>query len=835
MAEVVFEYLTGLRQRLFLGARLHGSWNAQGRRSEAWTTTPMTPFTAEDGCPAFRARVTLDDAEVDQTFDWLVRVDTARRPDLLGVPTQVSDANSGNHHRTFRLRQGGQTERYYFTHCRRLGANKLYVPEQADPQIRFAVWAPNATDVALVRGDIASGYIWDSGDGVTEVIPMHAEGDGIWSTRAADAAALSRFAAFDHTPYMFRITKDDGQVAYRTDIYSRCQIGSGGKDPANPNPHNQQPPPPPWDGTRQDLDGGKSCSVVIDPEQVTEFFSECVRNGNRVECAPGEEPVFPETRWLLEQAFWQDEFRPERPLPSRIEDLVIYELHVELLGLNRGVPYGTLQDAMDLIPYLLDLGVNCVELMPMSEFQGGSGWGYSTSHYFAIEFVGGGRDRFKWFVRECHRNGIAVILDVVYNHYAHDAERAEWMYDTNTHERNCYYWYEGRPGDYPDYEAAANSGRQDAPPRGHGGYLNNQSTGYAPRYWEENVRKMFCSSAAALVAEFHFDGFRVDLTQAIHAFNERKADGWDVASANLFGIKFLQEWADTLRLIRPSAFLIAEEHAWDDIAQPRANGGVGFDARWYADFYHHLIGDAQADGRARLIKVAGYGRNERIIMDWFAGALSASGTRKVVYHESHDEAGNAEGSARTIVVAVDGAPLIGETRRYAEARCRFAAAMSLLSAATPMFFMGEEVGASRNYVHDRTREAREDYFALREGDGQRLFSFYRDLIRLRLDRPGLRSRNIDVVYAHNDHRIIAFRRWEGPQEFFVIGSLNDQPFGNGYTLRNSRLVGGNWREVLNSDEMRYGGRGMLNGEVTSGDREFTARLPANSVVVFQRQ
>ena len=62
------------------------------------------------------------------------------------------------------------------------------------------------------------------------------------------------------TPYMFRITKDDGRVAYRTDIYSRCQIGSGGRDPENPNP-------PAWNGTRQDLDGGKSCSVVIDPRR----------------------------------------------------------------------------------------------------------------------------------------------------------------------------------------------------------------------------------------------------------------------------------------------------------------------------------------------------------------------------------------------------------------------------------------------------------------------------------------------------------------------------------------------------------------------------------------
>ena len=167
---------------------------------------------------------------------------------------------------------------------------------------------------------------------------------------------------------------------------------------------------------------------------------------------------------------------------------------------------GTLQDAVNLIPYLLDLGVNCVELMPMSEFQDRADWGYSTSHYFAIEYSGGGRDKFKHFVRECHRNGIAVILDVVYNHYTFDEERAEWAYDSNAPENNIYYWYEGRTTDYAQPD---------------GGYLDNGSSGWAPRFWEEMVRKMFTSSAAALASEFHFDGFRVDLTQAIHRDNVR--------------------------------------------------------------------------------------------------------------------------------------------------------------------------------------------------------------------------------------------------------------------------------------------------------------------------
>jgi 1,4-alpha-glucan branching enzyme len=112
-----------------------------------------------------------------------------------------------------------------------------------------------------------------------------------------------------------------------------------------------------------------------------------------------------------------------------------------------------------------------------------------------------------------------------------------------TVDRNCYYWYEGRPSDYPVYEeAAANRTDKSKPPfPGQGGYVDNGSTGWAPRLWEEQIRKMFIISAAALVEEFHIDGFRVDLTQALHRDNVRHADGVPVQSANIFGAKFLRE------------------------------------------------------------------------------------------------------------------------------------------------------------------------------------------------------------------------------------------------------------------------------------------------------
>ncbi len=171
-----------------------------------------------------------------------------------------------------------------------------------------------------------------------------------------------------------------------------------------------------------------------------------------------------------------------------------------------------------------------------------------------------------------------------------------------------------------------------------GGYLNNGSSGFAPRFSEENLRQMFTSSAAALIDDFHIDGLRVDLTDAIHQDNSLNADGDSIGSANLYGIKFLRELARTVKMMNPDAFLIAEDHTgWSAMTQSLDRGGIGFDAVWYADFYHHLIGDGNyGDNYAKLLENAGYGIAGPLHIDYFAGALLATQYNKIVYHENHD-------------------------------------------------------------------------------------------------------------------------------------------------------------------------------------------------------
>ncbi|HEX4353568.1 MAG TPA: alpha amylase C-terminal domain-containing protein, partial [Polyangiales bacterium] len=371
-----------------------------------------------------------------------------------------------------------------------------------------------------------------------------------------------------------------------------------------------------------------------------------------------------------------------------------------------------------------------------------------------------------------------------------------------------------------------------------GGYVDNGSSGWAPRYREAVVRQQFIASAALLIDECHVDGFRVDLTQAFHRDNRLHANGAAVSAANLFGQKLLREWSRTLRTIKPKVLLIAEDHTgWDKVTASPDLGGLGFSARWDAAFYHHAIGDADgSDGFARLLHCAAFGGDEPLALDLFAAALFDSQWNRVVYNESHDEAGNSPGSARTLVAAAGGAALIGATRDFAEARVRLSFGITLFSAGTPMFFMGEETGAQKRYRFDDFASHREDILRDRNGVGAKLFRFYAEAIALRQRRPAARAQDIDVVHANREGRVIAFVRRSGVDALLIVANYRNDPYFDGYVIQSeeARLPSGLWREVFNSDASEYGGWGIGNygADVSAEDGRFQARLPACGLLVF---
>ena len=653
----------------------------------------------DDGRSAFETEIDFDEAAIGTTFQWGVLLDAPLGEDLWGIAAEEDVETSTSRERAFTLaavntQEGTQTESYYLTQCGRLGVRL----EPNTAGIQFSMWAPNARSVDLVFADSSHGYIADDGTGSQQSNPMASTAGGIWDTR------LDSLAGAVGRSYMFRVVKDDGAVAYRSDLWSYKQIGAGNVDPGGQV----------YTGSPSALEGPQSCSVVCDPRRIALSSGEAT----------------------FADAFWAGEFVAARPLPTALENLVIYELHVGSLAFGSQLP-GTLADAVAFVDHLVSLGVNAVEVMPIEEFEGTANWGYGTSHYFAIDEVAGGTDLFRQFVKTCHQRGISVILDVCYNHFDPNGERAEWAYHSTDPTKNIYFWYEGQPSDYASVD---------------GGYIDNQSTGYAPAFDQEMVRQLFISSAVWLVETCHVDGFRLDQTSSIHQYAVLHGNQQPAGRANAFGTKFLKQWTRTLRLIKPELFFIAEDYSgWTAMTEPSVTGdGVGFNATWYGDFQHHIV-EFDGGGYAQLIEQAGFGDARPLQMDYFAGALTASGSAKIVYHESHDDCGNRTGSARTMWLAVNGAPLVGATRDWAEARSRFAAGMTLLSAGTPMFFMGQEVGASKPFIYNTFQQNREDLLGDTVGVGARLFRYYQDLIRLSKGSTAIRSRSIQVAVADNDN------------------------------------------------------------------------------------
>ena len=451
--------------------------------------------------------------------------------------------------------------------------------------------------------------------------------DGVWEGMAA-----APFATFMSLPYMYRFNNAQNRTVYRTDIFSRSQIGKGDMNLRRR----------PGRGRRRLSTAHVSCSVVIDADVIRREFAST---------PPGRDPDL-----IPVEEFWATEFTPGLPVPTRLEDLVIYELHVGSLGFGKPGA-GDLSDAVRLIDHLRQLGVNAVELLPHGGIRRHARLGL-RQHPSLLHRIERRRSRQVPALRarvpsSRHRGHPGRGLQPL--RQRRRAGRMAIRLDRAG--RQHLLLVRGTPLGLQLSRSRLPVERRDRP---------------HPAFLGRDVRQQFISGAAFLIEEMHVDGLRVDLTQAMHRDNVLEgSDHRSIGSANIFGQKLLREWSRTLHMIKPTAMLIAEDHTgWDAVTKPPAQGGLGFDAHWEVGFYHSLIGDADMAGdRSRLLKRAGFGGNEALGMDAFSGALYRSRYKQVVFHESHDEAGNAGGTARTIVTAVNGAPLFGATRVAAEARC----------------------------------------------------------------------------------------------------------------------------------------------------------------------
>jgi maltooligosyltrehalose trehalohydrolase len=483
-----------------------------------------------------------------------------------------------------------------------------------------------------------------------------------------------------------------------------------------------------------------------------------------------------------------------------LSDLVIYELHIGTL-----TPQGTFRSAIERLPHLSALGVNAIEIMPIADFPGERNWGYDGVMLYAPARAYGSPDDFRAFIDAAHGHGLAVILDVVYNHFGPDGNYIGVYHDD----------YYAHPRRETPWGAALN---YEAPP----------------------VRAFFCENPSYWMREFHVDGFRLDATHAIQDASPRH---------------ILAEIAELVHA--EGGFLIAEDERNDaKLVLPPDSGGLGFDGVWADDFHHAVRVQLTAENEGYYANFRGTPNElvQTLTHGWLyrGQAQSSNGKRRgtdptkiappqfIYCISNHDQAGNNAFGKRL-------------NELTAPARYRAASALLCLVPQTPMLFMGQEWAAETpfQYFTDHTgelgaaiskgrRREFQSFAAFRDPalletipDPQATQTFagsklnwteieaprhamtlllYSEFLRVRRTAPAFRTRERDsyfVLELANGIIAILFGR-AGEFSLAVISDLagrHSMP-----NLDDPRLVPGagrDWCPLLSSNEERFGGDGSV--------------------------
>jgi 1,4-alpha-glucan branching enzyme len=520
-------------------------------------------------------------------------------------------------------------------------------------------------------------------------------------------------------------------------------------------------------------------------------------------------------------------------------ELVLYQLHVGAfystdehgVDLRRARP-GRFLDVLFRLEYLVDLGVNAIQVLPIQEFSSPRSMGYNDSDYFSPEIdysvrpsdpafpfymqkanallaargiapyaigqLDGQTTQLMALVDLCHVYGIAVVLDVVYNHAGGDLD-----------DGSIYYF--------------------DRQPRGDDNrslYFTDQgwAGGKVFAFWNQDVRQFLINNASFFFDEYHVDGFRFDEVTVIDRFG-----GWP----------FLQDLTNTLRSRKPQAPLIAEY--WADqsaVVRSAGEGGAGFDVVIASGFRQAVRG---------AIAQAAHGRDARVDLDTLAKAMAPSfgaGWRTVQHLENQDVVRvNNETDRQPRIAALADA---NARSWYARSRSRVANGLLLTVPGIPMLFMGQEVLEDKYWsenpgYYDNTLvwwDGLASDVAMRDH-----LRFMRDLIAVRKRLPALHGDRIDVFHVHDDNRVLAFHRWiDGVgADVIVVISLREDTWWR-YEL--GCPSAGEWREVFNSDiydnwvnplAAGNGGRIDADGGPLHGlDASAHIVIPANSILIFAR-
>jgi 1,4-alpha-glucan branching enzyme len=544
-------------------------------------------------------------------------------------------------------------------------------------------------------------------------------------------------------------------------------------------------------------------------------------------------PKWPEPECILRSPAtfpWQD----AGWCPPDFRDLIVYQFHVGTwFGPNRETRVAKFLDVLNRIEYLRDLGINAIEPLPIVEYSTPRSLGYNGSDLFSPEMdyqlhdheldpyvsvvnrllmqVGKsplersvlvpGVNQLKALIDICHHYGIAVILDVVYNHASGDVRgQDESLY-------------------FLDRAAGTNSNDSLY-------FTDQEHTGPVFALWNQDVRQFLIDNATFFVGEYHIDGFRYDQVTVIDKQNV--GSGW----------LFCQDLNATLNQRDSAAINIAEYWGPEPaVVRPRDEGGAGFHANWH-------------DGLRRAVRgvIAEASGGQQAPVDWqpIVDQLRAPGFRDawraVQCIESHDEVYR-DRSPRIPSLAVGG----GDTRTWhARSRARVATALILTAPGIPMLFMGQEIYEDKRWDDDIANHSGSLVYwdgLSRDKSMIDFHRFTRELIWLRRKHPALRSESVRTLSMENRTRVLVFQRWlEGTgRDVVVMASLNEATLF-GYQI--PMPAPGVWLEVFNSDVYEnwvnpdaFGNGGAVHADgpaVNDLPHSAYVTVPANSVIVFAR-
>lgn len=436
-------------------------------------------------------------------------------------------------------------------------------------------------------------------------------------------------------------------------------------------------------------------------------------------------------------------------------ELVIYEMHIGTFYAPEAGKPGDFYTAIKKLPYLKQLGINAIEIMPAAEFAGDYSWGYNPAHPFTVESTYGGPNAFKTFVNTCHQHDIAVILDVVYNHFG-PSDLDLWQFDG---------WSENNKGGiyfYNDWRSTTPWGDT------------------RPDYGRWEVRQYIRDNAMMWLEEYHCDGLRMDMTPYIRNVYADENPANDLKE----GFEMIQWINKEIATRYPSKITIAEDlHGMDFITAKTEDGGCGYGSQWDADFVHPVreVLKTVYDGDRDMEKIR-HALMRRYNHDIF---------QRIIYTESHDEVSN--GKARLPEEISNG----NVNNYYAKKRTTLGAAMVLTAPGIPMLFQGQAILEDKWFSDTDPIE----WERLKEFSGiNMLFS---DLIHLRINATsqtkGLTGQNTSILHLDYNEKIIAFHRWEEggvADSTVVILNFQDKPH-DAYAI--PFPLPGKWDLLFNSD------------------------------------